>query len=581
MIEVEGPDGVVIEFPDGTDSETITKVMAQQFPAPQGGASDSRNMAEEGLRKAEYGARGFADSAMETLGAVPDLVAKGTNAIGLTDLPEGYYTDTLKSGFKTVGEALSAPINAVAPDAMNGPMTTADKAVYGGGRGAADAASFMLPGMALAKTAKQGGTAARVGTELARQPVMQAVAGATGGAVGEATDSPYLGMAAALTAPLAASAAGRVISPVRNQLTAEQRRLADLAMKEGIKLTPAQRTGSKPLSYIESVFKDMPLSSGPQTQIDDAQRAAFNRWALSKTGTPANTASPQVLDEAFTRIGGAFDDLAAKTNVKIDQTFFDDVDRAAAEYGRRLPTDIKPVFQSYVDDLNQMRAAMGEAGADVTMVGKQYQKVASDLRKAARGAKSNNDLQDALNGLVDAVDGAMIRSATPDVAAGYKQARRDYRNLLAIDDAMAKGTAESRTSGDIPFNALTSAVRRQDPRGFARGRGEMNDVARVGDFLANSTPPNSGTATRNYITNMMTYGAPATGATAGYITGDPVIAAGSVAASLLGPRVAQGAYNLGPVQRYLTNEAVKSPTLNRSVIADILLGRSKDALLSQ
>lgn len=541
---------------------------------------NGRSMGVSALRGAEQASRGFADSALETVGAVPDMVGQVLNTIGLGPDDPRYYSNALKAGFGAVGDAVSAPLNAMLPDAGGaGPETDSEKALYGAGRGAADAASFFVPAMAASRMTAPGTLANRLSQSLAMQPVMQTAAGAVGGGVGEATGNPYLGMAAAVATPAAMAGGQRLITPVRNQLNAEESRLAKLAMNEGIKLTPAQRTGSKPLSYIESTFKDLPFTAGPQSQIDDAQRAAFNRMAMSKVGSGADTASPQALDDAFTRIGGAFDDLARKTSVVIDDQFFNQVDDVAKEYGRRLPTDVRPVFQSYLDDLNSMRQAMSQPGTNVSMIGDQYQNVASGLRRAARGAKSRPDLQDALNGLVNAVDDAMIRSADPSVAAGYREARREYRNLLAIDDAMAKGTAGSRTTGDIPFGGLTSAVRRQDPKGFARGRGEMNDVARVGDFLANKTP-NSGTATRNYMTNLMTGGTAIGAGTAGYITGDPLVAAGGIAASLLGPRAAQAVYNNPTVQNYLSNQVFQNPVMTRDLVQALLAGRGKDLALN-
>lgn len=197
------------QLADGIYKKFYTDMPREEFDGKLGLAPE-RSMAEEGLRKAEYASRGFVDSAANTIGALPDLVSQGTNALGLTDLPDNYYSDALKSGFNTVGETLSAPLNAMAPDAMQGEMSTADKFAYGSGKGAGDAASFFVPAAAISKTANAGGTTARVANEVAKQKGMQVAAGITGGGVAESSGSDAAGLAAAMLTPGAKAVPGMV-----------------------------------------------------------------------------------------------------------------------------------------------------------------------------------------------------------------------------------------------------------------------------------------------------------------------------------------------------------------------------------
>jgi len=89
MIEVEGPDGTVIEFPEGTSNDVITRVMSQHFPAP-----------EKGLReKAAEGLRDFADS-----NVFPDGIAESA-LDGLTKGVAATIEDPLGAA-KTVGRTL-------------------------------------------------------------------------------------------------------------------------------------------------------------------------------------------------------------------------------------------------------------------------------------------------------------------------------------------------------------------------------------------------------------------------------------------------------------------------------------------
>ena len=554
------------------------------FPTGDGGVSDSGEVktpegpsaALQGLRVAEQASRGFTDRALGYVGALPDLVSRGTNLLGITDIPEDYYSDALREGFTSAGETLSAPLNMMFPDQSAEPQTTLERAARGAGEGVADAAAFVVPGAALGRVAAPGSVAGRVGAEVAKQKGLQAAAGAVGGGVTEATDSPGLGLAAALATGAAPSLMKKAVTPIGRRTSQQRERILDAAEQEGIPVTAAQRTASRPLQYAESVFGDLPLTSGPQTAIRDAQQRAFNRAVLSRAGISGDEASPEVLDAAFQRIGKDFDELAKQVDIKVDKTFFDDVDNAINEYGRRLPTDKKPVFDSYVDDINKMRTAM-QSGDDAYLVGSQYQNIASGLRRRIRSSRNDPDLMDALGGLQNAFDDAMARSSSPEVAAGYSQARREYRNLLAINDAVTAGTQESRLMGDIPFSGLTSAVRKQDRSGFGRGRGELNELARIGDALA-SKLPNSGTQPRQDISTLLMGG----GAGGGFaLTGDPMMAAAGLGVALGAPRAAQMAYNTRPMQRYLSNNIFGAgPLVSPSLMGKIAAAQADEESLT-
>jgi hypothetical protein len=547
-------------------------------------AAPERSTATKLMRGAEQFSRGFSDSALETIGALPDLVAQGLGAVGLkvSDDPR-FYSNALKRGFRDVGKVISAPLNAAMPGAGSmRPENKTEEFMYGAGRGVADAASFAVPASVVANTSRAGSLTNRLATEMARQPVMQMIAGGVGGGVGDATDSPYLGMAASLATPFVATGAKRLVTPVQNQLSAEEARLALLAQQEGIPLTAAQQTGSKPLRYVESIFRDLPLTSGPQRQIDDAQRAAFNSSVMRRAGVNADNAAPQVMDDAFRAIGQQFDDLVRQTpRVNIDPQFEQSVSQVIHQYGRRLPTDVRPVFESYIDDIAQMTNAARQPGVQGVFVdGRTYQNVASDLRAAARNARSNPALQDALSGLSEALDGAMVRSVpNPDIAQAWQTVRRNYRNLLQIDKAMATAPAQDAVSGNVPFGALGNAVRSADPRGFARGRGDLNDVARVGKFIA-SKEPNSGTPIRTFLTNLMSYGAPVAAGGAGLAGGDLATAAMTTSAALAGPRLTQLLYNSAPVQSYLTNQLAPAALPSSLLLARLLLAQEKGAALA-
>tara|TARA_R110000796_G_scaffold228255_1_gene345255 strand:+ start:1287 stop:3083 length:1797 start_codon:yes stop_codon:yes gene_type:complete len=539
------------------------------------------------IRNLEFAARGLYDSAAETVGAVPDLMSSGLRAVGV-DTPEpGYYAGKLKTARDAVGRAFTPTNLELGP---NEPQTTTEKMSYGGGRGVADAASVMLPAAAVAKGAKVGTLSQGLGQEMMRQPVMQIGAGTVGGAVTEATDNPYVGTVAALATPFAATGLRRAVNPIANNLNREQRRLASLAERHGITLTPGQKSGSKPLLATESSLTQLPFSAGPQSNIYAGQRTAFNRAVMRTTGLDVDNASPEVLNDGFRALGRQFDDLAARTEVRVDSQFHNDVAAAANEYGRRLPTDQARVFDSYMDDVKLMldavapsTAGLPKSNASDLIDGGTYKKIASDLRRAARGQKSNPDLQQALNQLGNALDGTMMRSGSPKMAAAWKSVRQRYRNMLTVDKAMTGGTQASRTAGDISFSGLKTAVKQMDPRGYARGRGDLNDLSRVGEFLGASIPPDSGTPIRSTMMRLLG----ASGASGGGIAGQvamgvsPEMAALNMAASLATAPAAQRAINSGIGRRYLTQARPAAEMPNRRMVAQLLAARDKNLMLAQ
>lgn len=511
----------------------------------------------------------------DKLGGPVDLVNKGLSYIGLdSERPFG-GSESIRAGMRAVG---------INPDLQ--PQTGMGRTVAGAAEGAMDVASVLVPAMAASRMTNAGSIAGGAARSMTAQPAMQAAAGATGGAVEGATDNPWLGLAATLATPVAAGMGARAISPVRNQLSPNEQRAAQLAAKMGIKLTPGQATGSRPLQAAESSLTQLPFSSGPQQALYDAQRAGLNRSIFSKAGINADSYTPELLDDAYRTLGKQFDDLAAKTEVTIDKTFFDSIDDVVQNYGRRLPTDVKPVFQSYVDDIAKMKAYLPDGsgrmlatpeqlkGADRVLIeGDVYKNIASNLRAAARKAKNNPDLQEALGGLSEALDDAMGRSAPPEVQSGWKEARRLYRNLLTIDDAIASGAKEGRSAGDIPIAGLKNAAKRMDPRGFARGRGPFADDVAVGEFLAPRIP-NSGTPERSRMMGLMTGAGPGSVAGGAMIAGaDPITATGMAAGTLALPPLVQKLINSGAGRAYLTNQLAANQGVQPGPLASMLLGR--------
>lgn len=490
-------------------------------------------------------AQGLNDKIAGAVGAPVDAMAWLLRQAGMNvDNPIG-GSESLKKGIDYVATLPGRVSDAVSKRSID-PLTdsrtsrfeaanTAEKIANKVGGYTGDALSVMVPAAAVANTARAGSVAQGVASTLAAQPAAQLGAAAVGGAVEGATDSPTAGTVASLAVPLGLWAARGVVSPVRNVLTPEQQRLAAIAEREGIPLTAGQATGSKTLQTIESAMATAPGSSGPMQRAFQNQRNAFNTAVLDRAGVTADNAAPGVIDRAFQNAGQTFDDLAQRTVINGDNQLVNDIVGVARDYGRRLDTNVAPIFRSYLQDLAPLIQNI-RAGANPQISGELYARIREDIGRDMRSAGNSLRLQQALRGLMTALDDAVERSTSGALRNEWRNARREYQALMTVDKAMQGGTQADRAMGNIPFSSLRQATVQGDRAGYSRGRGQMNDISRVGDFLANKVP-DSGTVPRSVVMNPLLWA--------------PAIAGRGVSA----------AYNTPLMQRYLRNQVAGTTNL--------------------
>lgn len=499
--------------------------------------------------------QGANDAIASTVGAPVDLVAGGLRQLGVpVNNPVG-GSESIKSGIDYVATLPGRVSDAVSQRSLSPltedrtsrfePQNRAEKIAAGIGQGFGTVASTLLPAGVVANAARPGTVTQGVAQALATQPATQLASGVAGGATTGATDNPALGLAASLAVPLAAAGARGVISPTTNTLSDAEKRIVETARREGIPLTPSQETGSKTLRTLEETMAKLPLSGGPMNKTYDAQRSALTEAIMKRTGTAAKDASPESLTGVAKTLGGQFDDLAARTTLKPDQQFADDVLKVATNYGRRLETDVAPVFKSYMDDLQPVIDAVA-SGQNPSIAGETYKTIRSDLARRAR-TSSNGELREALKALGNAFDDAVERSASPGLRKEWQDLRRQYAAYKTVDKAMATGRQADRVTGDVPLGAFSSAVRAGDREGFARARGQYGELSKLADFLAPKIP-DSGTATRGVTANLLSGGALAAGA------GGLGASMGTAAATAAAPWLVSKAYNTPAARAYLTNQ---------------------------
>lgn len=524
------PAAAPVAAPDlGKMSDAELKALHASLPAPVSVAGDVAKSGGVGLAKGAIGLAG-------AIGDLSDLGAKGlekasnfvSDKLGI----ERYQRPTEPSVLNNIptSASLQKNVEGVTGDFYK-PKTAAGEyaqtagefapAVLGGGEG--------------------------LMAKLATRVAAPAIASETAGQLTKGTDAePYARIVGALTSPAMLAAGRRVITPL--PASAERTTLAQTLRNEGVDLTAGQATGSRPLQWAESTFGDMPLAGGRPAQTMTDQGEQFTRAALQRVGEDAPRANPDVIDNAFRRIGGDFDAVAQRNHVIADPQLGHDLTTVEGEYNNLVgPSQRAPVVANTMRDIGEIAT---QNGGHIT--GEQFNALSSRLARQARGAKADPQLQEALTGTREALNDAMERSLhasgnTADLDI-LRNARNQYRNLMVIEKA-ATGAGSANAEGLISPSGLRNAVVQQNRRSYARGQGDFADLARSGEALLKPLPQ-SGTAPRQNMQHAISLLGGAAGGAAGGFPG--------VLAGILAPAAAGRVLMSRPAQAYLGNQVLQA-----------------------
>jgi hypothetical protein len=554
IYELQTPDGKTYEV-EAPDVDSAVKALESMSPPTQPAPAEAPAAAAQ---------PGYGEDMAKGFGAG---VVQG--AIGLAGMPQdlgrwlgekaGYGMDRLMGISPEDAAATSEKARAISQASPLAPpssqaMTQGFEGTFGPmyepqttpGQYAQTLGQF-VPGMAIGpgSVAQRvvSGTSAALGSEAAGQ--------ATDGTAFE----PYARLGGALLGGIAPDVARRAVTPM--PIAPERAKQVKLLGDEGVDLTAGQKTGSKPLQYLENE-----LGGGKAANVMERQGEQFTAAAAKRAGINADRLTPDVMDQAFTRIGGEFDNLAARNALPPDPTIATDVANAVTDYAALVPTAAQPnSVRQYASDL--LNAAQNG------MTGAQYQSFRSRLTTLARSS-SDPQLSSLYRSFADALDDGMERSlaaaGSPDLGA-WREIRNQYRNVLVLEKTMM-GAGEKTAEGLVSPSQLRSAtVQKQGGRNYVRGKGDFAKLARAGESTMKPLPQ-SGTAPRINAQNL---GAGFTG-----LLGAGIGAAGGAQGAMLGgllgmgvPFAAGRALMSRPVQAYLANQLLPGrglPAAQRAVI---------------
>lgn len=348
--------------------------------------------------------------------------------------------------------------------------------------------SMLLPGAALGRVPGAVGRAASA-ISAPRTLAGAATAGAAMGAAQPLREEQSRATTAAIGALGGLAGQGiarglaRVAQPVTSAASPQVAQAVQRLEQAGVPVDIAERAGSENLRQVRRFLTDNPISAPTMKRAQEKAQASFNRAALRLIGEDGDAAIPQVLASADDRIGAVMDNIAKKTQVKVDDKMLSELAAIEEAAGMTLePAQLAPLR-------NQLNNILSKVGADDRISGDAYQRI----RTIAVDLGKNPALANVSRQLRETIDSALERTAGKDSAEAIKQARKQYRNLKLLEQSIS-----TKETGDVGIAALASAASTKRQRAgalYGRGDAEMARLARSAMTMREGMPQ-SGTTPR-------------------------------------------------------------------------------------
>lgn len=570
MIEVELPDGRVLEFPEGT-SQDVMRGAIQKLLAPATEPEPERGFGQM-LYENVIGS-GEVDTPGERLG---QYIRGGTAAVarGIADVP-ALPANIAQLGALGVEKALGMEEPSMVSRGLAALPDTRE--MLGAVPVIGPESRYQAPGTAGEYISTIGEFAGGAGASAGPRTMLKygAAPGVASEAAGQATEGtaaePYARTAAALLAPLGVSAAQRatqkVVSPMAGQLDPSRMQAVETLRDAGVTPTAGQVVGGR--AGENQLYREAATAQG-RTLSENALED-FTAAALKSVGSTARKATPDALEEAATRIGGVFDDAIKGVEVAPSAQDLTRMSKALETYRQMAPKEASaPIFENINKALVQsFRSGNPIPASNVSSWRSTLSKLTTSPDTATRQAAI-----DALEAVDEAINTSLKTAGKPEMVAKLSEARNQYRNLLAIERA-----AQRSESGLLTPAQLRTALLVQGRRRYVQGKGDLGPLTRAGAEVLEALPQ-SGTQPRSLAGQLTSGAAGGTGAGLGAfgLGLDPVMATGVGVAATAAPALRNRFLASDAGQRYFLNQMMQQagPSVTREGAAAMLPG-----LLSQ
>lgn len=430
-MEVELPDGRILEFPEGTSQDdmlaAINQLLGTEPAEPTFTDRAKGAVAEAGKIAGSFGS-GLTRGAMELVGlpgTLGNLLDVGSEKLGL--IPEGSVE---KYGH------LSSPLSG-ANIRRGASAVTGGATEYRGesvpARIAGTVGEFMGGG-AGGRAGALGGTAselAGMATEgSALEPYARVGAGIAGGMLGARGRPAFAG-------------------------DDEAARMANLLEAEGVsKISAGQARGSQPLMRAEGM-----LQATPQ-QIDE-----FTAATMRQIGSPEKLATPTNLLQVERNLVSQMDDAVRGATIIPAPSTGQTAMAVAKSYVDRVPAgQLTPRIGGIAREIR----ALSNANKSVPL--SRLREWRTDIGTyTVSPDQATRNAAHALREIIDDLtDTALTAAGRSDDIARLAQARSSYRDYIGVRDAASRAGAERGTLSPTALNQ--SVIRSQGREAYATGR---------------------------------------------------------------------------------------------------------------
>ncbi len=346
---------------------------------------------------------------------------------------------------------------------------------------------------------------------------------------------------------LIAKGARAIVSPYGGA-DPERLKLASVLDDFGVPISAGQRVGNEALRRKEGL-------TGAGQRLAGDQAEAFTAAALKTAGIEAKRATPEVLDEAATRIGAVFDDVTRGVDVTPDPNSVTKLSEAVATYKRlAAKSEQAPALGGiFKDVVNAFRGGNTISANTLKVWRSDMSKLTTSPSAATREAAIM-----AREAIDDMVEAALTAAGRAGDIARLAAARSEWRNFLAIQKAAVR-----EGDGLLSPARLRAAVIGQGEAAYARGqRGDIGALSRAGAEVMD-TLPNSGTPAGF---RAMIPGGSVPGALAAILASSSGAGPLAIGAATLGglalPGISGAIRMSGPMQAYLANQMANPAVTN-------------------
>jgi hypothetical protein len=329
--------------------------------------------------------------------------------------------------------------------------------------------------------------------------------------------------------------------------------VAQLARANGVMVTAPQISASPAMRLSSAIIDRLPWSGAGPAKA--GQQAALNRFVSNTIGEDATQLTPDVMNAAKNRIGNVFDNVAANTNLNVDNQFSNEVLSTLSQAQHELSeAEYKPLSAAF--DTITSKIQNGQID------GATYQSLtranSSPIGRALNS--SNPNVRFFAGQLKDSLDDALVRSAPPDVASALNDARTQWRNLRTIEDVI---DASGNISPGKLANAINNSKYSSNALVYGQG-GQLGDAARIGQrFMVG--PGSSNTAENNFTLGALkslagNMAAPVIGGAAYEAGVSPLLAAVTAGGTIGAGRVIGSGLRSNWLANALINRSLAPPT---------------------